>query len=133
MTKLETKCSNKWIDNLRKQFSTRGNRIRIIKMHGEGYQLPGISDYLGTFYLKDMPEFQGRTIAIEFKTYDEPVSPSQLAFLVENLELKGISMVVRFGDEYNPVSEYNSFLAACFHNTFHPRVFRYNVGNYSGG
>ena len=132
MTKLETICSSKWIDNLRKQFSLRGNRIKVFKTHGESYQMFGLSDYLGTIYLKDMPEFQGRTLAIEFKTYDEPVSPTQLDFLVEVLELKGIAMVVRFGDEYNPTSEYNSFLMACFHNSFHPRVFRYNVSNYTG-
>lgn len=131
--KLETKCSLKWIDNLRKQFSLRGNRIKIFKTHGESFQMVGVSDYLGTIYLKDIPQFQGKTIAIEFKTYNEPVSPTQLDFLVAVLELRGIAMVVRFGDEYNPVSEYNSFLGACFHNSFHPRVFRYNINDYSKG
>lgn len=130
MTKSETRYSNRWILNLRKTFSERGNRIMIDKIHGDAYQRGGIADYTGLIYIKNIPEAHGRFIAIEFKVDDEVLKPNQLDYLAEVVTLGGIGMIVRFNEAPQLDSEYNGVLQAMFNSTHHPFVYYYDKNNY---
>ena len=130
MRKMETVFSNRWILNLRKEFSARGNRIRINKIHGEAYQKVGMSDYNGLININTVPEARGRFIAIEFKVDGEEVKKGQLDYLVETVELGGLGIIIRFTDGPSIMTEYNTILDALFNRIHHPLEYFFDKNDY---
>jgi penicillin-binding protein-related factor A (putative recombinase) len=90
MEKLETKLSKKWIDELKKEVSEKGEHIKCIKIHGNPMQERGISDYLICY--------KGKFIAIEFKTENRNLTDYQLEFGTRIKDVEGIFIIITFLD-----------------------------------
>lgn len=88
MSVRESAKAYEWIKNLRMAVSMKSEMIVLNNIHGEAYQITGLSDYIGCW--------RGRFLAIEFKVYPNTMTSKQQDFLMDILEAGGIAMLVEF-------------------------------------
>ena len=80
----ETLWSKKWINNFKQQCAEIGIYIKCIKIHGHDTQERGISDYLICY--------EGKFIALEFKTINGRLNSYQDNFLQEVYHSGGVAI-----------------------------------------
>jgi len=88
----ETIWSKKWISHFKKQCSNAGIFTKAIKIHGHPMQERGVSDYIICY--------EGRYIAIEFKTNEKTLDDYQSNFLEEIYVSGGMAMAIWVHKEY---------------------------------
>ncbi len=88
----EITLSKKWIKNFKAQCSEIGIFARTINIHGHASQERGISDYLVCY--------EGKFIAIEFKTVLGKTTSYQQNFLDEVYHAGGVALVIYVAKTY---------------------------------
>lgn len=92
MSRDETRWSKDWIKNFKKQCSEKGIYVKTLNVHGHSMQERGVSDYLICY--------EGRYIAIEFKTVQGKPTSYQQNFLDEVYYAGGVALVVYLAKTY---------------------------------
>lgn len=118
-TKLETTLSAEFIFQLRTECSKRGERIKVIKIHGGPFQTLGISDYLGWY--------MGTGFGMEMKVDNNTVTEAQQQFLNDIVGTGNIGIVVTFRKGATRNNPYAVFTTA-FLNVFKGTIYTTIVG-----